>query len=204
MDSTSPCPDVSTREPKYSPRMGFFDILQSKSIKPYCSEKYPKCREYQVEGRILLQRVSAPVTKVPSQCKEITRVRDTVSLPPRKSASVVYVFVSVVEFRTSRPSAARTLPPRLSVQPTVNPRTSAPVVRQTVATSKGSSNRRDDSLEHMRDRLCRENIRLSAELEKTKNELIRAQLRIKELEAELKQRNRSSFSSYKLSVCWKS
>ena len=184
MDSTSPCPDVSTREPKYSPRMGFFDILQSKSIKP----------EYQVEGRILLQRVSAPVTKVPSQCKEITRVRDTVSLPPRKSASVV----------ASRPSAAKTLPPRLSVQPAVNPRTSAPVVRQMVGTSKGSSNRRDDSLEHMRDRLCRENIRLSAELEKTKNELIRAQLRIKELEAELKQRNRSSFSSYKLSVCWKS
>ena len=159
------------------------------------------CRESEAKGRALLQRVSAPVTRVSSECKEIVRVRDSKPTLPRKSASVVLVPLCGLHPRSSR-TAAPTLPPRLSMPPSTAPRSSVPVTRKDVSRTKlPSAGRSSDSLEHIRDRLCRENIRLSAELEKTKSELNRALLRIKELEKELKQRNRSSFSSHKWHVC---
>ena len=39
MDSTSPCPDVSTREPKYSPRMGFFRYFAEQVYKARISSR---------------------------------------------------------------------------------------------------------------------------------------------------------------------
>lgn len=155
------------------------------------------CRESEAKGRALLQRVSAPVTRVSSDCKEIVRVRDSKPTLPRKSASVVF-FVLRLSHSSSSRTTAPSLPPRLSMPPSTTPRSSVPVTRKEVPRTKlPATGRSNDSLEHIRDRLCRENIRLSAELEKTKSELNRAQLRIKELEKELKQRNRSSFSSHK-------